>query len=185
MTAGSLILFFFSWWQTESQLFKMKFNQLLRKSLFLKCFYTHARTHTHTHTHNYTHKMSLFCFPVLRRFTKISAFLVCLQSQGQTVDHVSWWHPLLVNSYTVTTEVTTTKSYLMLLLLGVTNQSSSLDLLPPRTCNTELGIWLTTNLDGGLNPSKMEIVLDWKKQTYARPKFVSAPQYLCLFVMYT
>lgn len=49
-----------------------------------------------------------------------------------------------------------------------------------------LGIWLTTNLDGRLNPSKLEMVsVDWKPQKYARPNFVSAPQHLCLFAIYT
>lgn len=94
--------------------------------------------------------------------------------------------PISSNSYTVTTEVTTIKSYLRLLLSDITNQSSSLDLLPLCTNSMELGIWLTTNLDGGLNPSKLEMVsVDWKKQTHARSKFVSAPQHVCLFVMYT
>lgn len=89
--------------------------------------------------------------------------------------------PVSINSYTITTEVTTTKSYLRLLLLHVTSQSLSLDLLPLCTHSLELGIWLTTNWNGGLNPSKLEMVsVGWKKQMYARLKFVSAPQHLYL-----
>lgn len=72
----------------------------------------------------------------------------------------------------------------MLLLLYVLNQSSSINLLPFAHIAWYLG--LTDNLDGRLNPSKLQMVsADWKTQMYARPKFVSAPQHLCLFVIYT
>lgn len=83
------------------------------------------------------------------------------------------------NSYTVTTEVTTTKSYLGFLLLNVTNQTSSLDLLSLHMHSMELKIWLKNNLNGGLNRSKLEMVSgDRKKQMHARSKFVPA-QDLC------